>query len=355
MRKKEEEIKTEQSEAAENITETAVVLEEAKEDKKGKKEVVTISDLPGVGAATAEKLNDAGFSDMISIAVASPAEIVEIAGVGEAVARKIINAARKNLNMGFESGDELLKRAERVERITTGSKELDKLLGGGVETGSITEMYGQYASGKSQIGFQLAVNVQLPKEKGGLNGGVIFLDTESTFRVQRIKQIAEVSGLNSEEVLKNIKVARCFNSDHQMLLSEKIGELITKENIPVKLIVVDSLMSLFRSEFMGRGQLSDRQQKINKHIHALQRLADTYNIAVYVTNQVMTKPDTFFGDPTEPIGGNIVGHGMNPRVYLRKGKKGTRVAKLVDSSYLPESESVFRITEQGIKDANNGE
>ncbi len=354
MRKKEEEIKTEQSEAAETITETEVV-EEAKEEKKGKKEVVTISDLPGVGAATAEKLNDAGFSDMISIAVASPAEIVEIAGVGEAVARKIINAARKNLNMGFESGDELLKRAERIERITTGSKELDKLLGGGVETGSITEMYGQYASGKSQIGFQLAVNAQLPKEKGGLNGGVIFLDTESTFRVQRIKQLAEVSGLNPEEVLKNIKVARCFNSDHQMILSEKIGELITKENLPIKLIIVDSLMSLFRSEFLGRGQLSDRQQKINKHIHALQKLADTYNIAVYVTNQVMAKPDTFFGDPTEPIGGNIVGHGMNPRVYLRKGKKGTRVAKLVDSSYLPESESVFRITEQGIKDVDKGE
>src|SRR3989344_3141504 len=354
MKKREDETKKDQPEAAENITET-MEGEEAKDDKKGKKEVISISDLPGVGAATAEKLNDAGFSDMISIAVASPAEIVEIAGVGEAVARKIINAARKNLNMGFESGDELLKRAERVERITTGSKELDKLLGGGVETGSITEMYGQYASGKSQIGFQLAVNVQLPKEKGGLNGGVIFLDTESTFRVQRIKQLAEVSGLNSEEVLKNIKVARCFNSDHQMLLSEKIGELITKENLPVKLIIVDSLMSLFRSEFMGRGQLSDRQQKINKHIHVLQKLADTYNIAVYVTNQVMAKPDTFFGDPTEPIGGNIVGHGMNPRVYLRKGKKGTRVAKLVDSSYLPESESIFRITEQGIKDADKVE
>src|SRR3989344_1686203 len=164
MKKREDETKKDQPEAAENITET-MEGEEAKDDKKGKKEVISISDLPGVGAATAEKLNDAGFSDMISIAVASPAEIVEIAGVGEAVARKIINAARKNLNMGFESGDELLKRAERVERITTGSKELDKLLGGGVETGSITEMYGQYASGKSQIGFQLAVNVQLPKEK----------------------------------------------------------------------------------------------------------------------------------------------------------------------------------------------
>ena len=201
----------------------------------------------------------------------------------------------------------------------------------------------------SQVGFQIAVNVQLPKERGGLDGGVVFLDTESTFRVHRIKQLAEAAGLNFEEALKRIKVARCLNSDHQMLLAEKVEELI-KEGFPVRLVIVDSLMSLFRSEFTGRGELATRQQKLNKHIHKLQKLADTYNIAVYVTNQVMAKPDTFFGDPTEPIGGHIVGHGMNPRVYLRKGKKGARVAKLVDSSYLPSSEVIFNITEEGIRD-----
>ena len=318
-------------------------------EKKVEKVEFSIEELPGVGAATAEKLRDAGFSDLLSIAVASAGEIVEIAGVGEAVARKIINVARKKLDMGFETGEELLKRAEKIERITTGSKELDKLLGGGVETGSITEMYGAFASGKSQVGFQLAVNVQLPKEKGGLDGGVVFLDTESTFRVHRLKQLAEAAGLNFEEVLKRIKVARCMNSDHQMLLVEKVEEII-KEGFPVRLVIVDSLMSLFRSEFTGRGELATRQQKLNKHIHKLQKLADTYNIAVYVTNQVMSKPDTFFGDPTEPIGGHIVGHGMNPRVYLRKGKKGARVAKLVDSSYLPSSEVIFNITEEGIRD-----
>ncbi len=309
----------------------------------------SVEDLPGVGAATAERLREAGFDDLLSIAVASAGEITESAGIGEAAARKIINVARTKLDMGFETGEELLRRAERIERITTGSKELDKLLGGGIETGSITELYGAFASGKSQVAFQIAVNVQLPKERGGLDGGVVFLDTESTFRAHRIKQLAEAAGLNFEDVLKRIKVARCINSDHQMLLAEKVEEII-KEGFPVRLLIVDSLMSLFRSEYIGRGQLSARQQKLNKHIHRLQKLADTYNIAVYVTNQVMAKPDTFFGDPTEAIGGHIVAHGMNPRIYLRKGKKGTRVAKLIDSSYLPGSEVVFLITEEGIRD-----
>ena len=296
-------------------------------------EEVKLEDLPGIGAATAEKLREYGFEDLISVAVASPGELTTIAGLTEANARKVINAARTKLDMGFESGEELLKRAEKVERITTGSKELDKLLGGGLETGTITEMYAPFASGKSQIGFQLVVNTQLPKEKGGLNGVVVFIDTESTFRVERIKQIAEAAGLDPMKVLRNIRVVRAFNSDHQMLLTEKVDDLINKDKLNVRLLIVDSLMSLFRSEYSGRGQLADK-----------------YNLAVYVTNQVMSRPDVFFGDPTVPIGGHIVGHGMNPRVYLRKGKKGTRVAKMIDSSYLPEAECCFMITENGIKD-----
>ena len=324
------------------------LIEETKKEP-AKKEKIDIKDLPGVGAATAGKLNDSGYTDLLSIAVASPGELVEVACVGELAARKIIKAARDKLDMGFESGDDLLKKAERVKRIHTGSKELDKLLGGGIETGSITEMYGPYASGKSALAHSLAVSVQLPKEKGGLNGSVLFIDTESTFRVQRIKQIAEHLGLDFKKVLKNISVAKAFNSDHQMLLAEKVSDYI-KNGMNVKLVIVDSLMSLFRSDFSGRAQLANRQQKLNKHIHMLQRLADKYNVAIYVTNQVMSKPDTFFGDPTVPIGGHVLAHGMNPRVYLRKGKKGTRVAKLVDSSYLPETEIIFKITEKGIED-----
>lgn len=318
--------------------------------KEKNKEEIGIMDLPGVGAATAEKLKELGYDELMSIAVASPGELADACSMTEATARKIIVAARNSLNIGFESGEDLLKKAERIERITTGSKEMDKLLGGGIETGSITEMYGQFASGKSQVGFQLAVNVQLPKEKGGLNGGAVFIDTESTFRPQRIQQMAKAVGLDETKALKNIKVARALNSDHQMMLVETISKMIAKNEFPVRIIIVDSLMSLFRSEFHGRGQLADRQQKLNRHIHQLQKLADRYNIAVYVTNQVMAKPDVFFGDPTVPVGGHIVAHGMNPRVYLRKGKKGTKVAKLIDSSYLPEGECIFRITSEGIRD-----
>ncbi|MBS3145938.1 DNA repair and recombination protein RadA [Candidatus Woesearchaeota archaeon] len=320
------------------------------EETKKEKILDDITKLPGVGKATSEKLVSSGFDNLMSLAVASPGELIEASEITENTAKKIIYAAREKLNMGFESGIDLLKKAEKVERITTGSKEVDRLLGGGLETGTLTEFHGSYASGKSQLGYQLAINVQLPKEKGGLNSGVIFLDTESTFRPSRIKQLAEAQGLDPEEVLKNIKIARCFNSDHQTLLAEKIGDII-KEGFNAKLVIIDSLMALFRSDYTGRGTLADRQQKLNKHLHILQKLADMYNVAVYITNQVMSKPDVFFGDPTEAVGGNIVGHGINIRCYVRKGKKGTRVAKLVDSSYLPESEAIFKITPEGIQDA----
>jgi len=310
----------------------------------------TVNDLPGVGAATAEKLAESGFDTILAIAVASIGELTEASGMNESAARKLIFAAREKLSMGFETGLELLERRKNVLRITTSSKEVDRLLGGGVESGSVTEFYGPYASGKSAVAHQLAVNVQLPLDKGGYEGVAVFLDTESTFRPERIKSIAEAHGMDPLQALKNIRIVRCFNSDHQMLLAEKVADLITKDHLPVKILIVDSLMSFFRAEYIGRGTLAERQQKLNKHIHTLQKLADTYNIAVYVTNQVMAKPDTFFGDPTEAIGGHILAHGVNPRIYVRKGKKGTRVAKLIDSSYLPEGEVIFRICEEGIRD-----
>ena len=320
-----------------------------KEEKTEKKEI-QLTDLPGVGPATADKLKSAGFDTLLSIAVASPGELVEIAGVTEVAARKIINTARDSLAMGFESGDLLLKKREQIMRISTGSKAFDGLLGGGVESNGITECYGQYGAGKSALAHQIAVNVQLPKEKGGAGGMAVWLDTESTFRPERVKQIAEAQGLDPQKILKNIRVARCFNSDHQMLLAEKVDELITKEHLPIKLVIVDSLMGHFRSDFVGRGMLADRQQKLNKHIHTLLKLATSHGIAIYITNQVMTRPDVFFGDPTEAIGGHVLAHGMTTRVYLRKGKKGTRVAKMIDSPYLAEAECAFMITEKGIRD-----
>ncbi|MBS3151636.1 DNA repair and recombination protein RadA, partial [Candidatus Woesearchaeota archaeon] len=199
------------------------------------------------------------------------------------------------------------------------------------------------------IAHQLTVNVQLPKDKGGAEGMAVWIDSEGTIRPEYIAKLAEVQGLDSKEALKNFRGVRSFNSDHQVLLAEKVEELI-KEGLPIKLVIIDSLMGHFRSDFSGRGQLADRQQKLNKHLHTLMRLATQYNIAMYVTNQVMAKPDTFFGDPTEAIGGHVLHHASTYRVYLRRGKKGTRVAKLVDAPAMPESEAIFQVTEKGIED-----
>ena len=267
----------------------------------------------------------------------------------EASARKVINTARNKLDMGFESGDVLLEKRMRVVRITTGSKAFDNLIGGGLETGAVTECYGAFGSGKTTLAHQLAVNVQLPIGEGGANGVAIWIDTEGTLRPEFIKQIATARGLDSDKALKNFRGVRAFNSDHQMLLAEKIEDLI-KQGLPIKLLVVDSLMSHFRSEFVGRGTLAERQQKLNKHLHALLKLAHTYDIAVYITNQVMAKPDVFFGDPTEAIGCHVLHHASAYRVYLRRGKKGTRVAKLVDAPALPDGEAIFTVSDAGIGD-----
>lgn len=318
------------------------------EKKGGKKKPSTVEELSGVGEATAHKLADAGYDTLEVIAVSLPGELAEVAGIGEGTASKIINAARDALDMGFETGDIVLERRKHIGRVTTNSKALDELLGGGVQTQTITETYGRFSSGKSQLGFQLCVNAQMPPEQGGLGGSVAFIDVEATFRPERIVQIAKGRGLDPEVVLKNIHHARAHNSDHQMLLTDKLEDIIKEKNI--KLIVVDSLTSAFRADYVGRGTLAERQQKLNKHVHTLQRLADVYNLAVYVTNQVMDKPDMLFGDPTAPVGGNVVAHVSGYRVYLRRSKEDRRIAKLVDSPDLPDNEVVFRVTEGGLAD-----
>lgn len=322
---------------------------EAKEEGEEVKEY-KLTDIPGIGPGIATKLEAAGVYDLMGLAVMSPSTLAEMAGVGEGVARKAIQAARGMMKLGFIDGSEFERRRKDVHYITTGSKQLDALLGGkGIESRAITEAYGAFGSGKSQLGFTLAVNVQLPVEQGGSEGKSVFIDTEGTFRPERIKQIAEGIGASSEKVLKNILVARAFNSDHQILLIEKISEMI-KEGEPIKLIIIDSLTAHFRAEFSGRGQLADRQQKLNKYLHNLMKLAEQHNLAVYVTNQVMANPGMMFGDPTTPIGGHIVGHSSTYRMYLRRGKAGSRVAKLIDSPNLPDNEAQFFVTAAGVRD-----
>ena len=322
--------------------------ETLKKSEKVTKDQDSITNLPGVGAATAEKLIAVGYNDLMSIAVATPAEIIDSTGMTDVLAKKIIAVARTSLDMGFETGEDFLKRREKVDKISTGSKSFDMLLGGGFETGAIVECFGEFGSGKTQIGHIMAVNTQLLKNEK--NPVAVYIDTVNTFRPERIKDLAQGVGLDPTKVLKNIKVAKAYNSDHQMLLAEKIEDMIKNQGINVKVLIVDSLTAHFRAEFIGRGTLAERQQKLNRHMHVLLKLADMYNLCVYVTNQVMAKPDTFFGDPTQAIGGHIVAHASTFRIYLRKGKKGSRVAKLIDSPSLPDGECSFYLETSGLKD-----
>ncbi|HEV2316489.1 MAG TPA: DNA repair and recombination protein RadA [Thermoplasmata archaeon] len=319
---------------------------EAEEDDK---RAVALEDLPGVGPTTAEKLREAGYTDLMELAVASPGDVAEAAEIGTQVALHIISEARRQADVGsFESGTQLLERRKKLGRVTTNSKALDELLGGGVETQAITEFAGEFGSGKTQLAHQIAVDIQLAADQGGLSGEVVYIDTESTFRPERIVDMAKSVGLDPTTVLSKIHIARAFNSNHQMLLVTKAQELA--RNLPIRLIVVDSLTAHFRAEYAGRGELAPRQQLLNKHLHELLRFADTYNAAVVVTNQVSSRPDILFGDPTRPIGGNIVAHAATYRVYLRKSKPPKRIARLIDSPNLPEGEAVFSVTGEGVRD-----
>jgi DNA repair protein RadA len=319
------------------------------EREKPAKTEVALEDLAGVGTTTADKLREAGFTDLMELAVASPGDVAEAAEIGTAVAQKIISEARKQANVGsFEVGTVLLERRKKLGRITTGTKSLDELLGGGIETQAITEFAGEFGTGKTQLAHQAAVNVQLPVDQGGLSAETVYIDTESTFRPERIVDMAKAQGIDPAQALTRIHIARAYNSSHQMLLVQKAQELARDR--PIRLLVVDSLTAHFRSEYAGRGELAPRQQQLNKHLHELLKFGDTYNAAVVVTNQVSARPDILFGDPTRPIGGNIVAHAATYRVYLRKSKPPRRIARLIDSPNLPEGEAVFSLTSDGVRE-----
>jgi DNA repair protein RadA len=311
--------------------------------------MVELEDLPSVGEKTAQKLRDAGFADMMRLATATAKELAVKAEIGEGVAEKVIEAARKAESIDFETAYDVMERRRDVGRITVGSEAFNELIGGGIETQSITEVFGEFGSGKSQISHELAVTVQLPRDRGGLDGECVFIDTENTFRPERIEQISDGFELDHEEVLQKIHIARAFNSAHQILMADKINELI-QNGSNIKLVIVDSLMAHFRAEYVGRESLATRQQKLNQHLHALQNIANTYNVAVFITNQVQARPDAFFGSPTKAIGGHVLGHASTYRIWLKKGLAGKRIARLVDSPHLPEGECVFKITSDGIVD-----
>lgn len=344
-----------------------------------------LENLPGVGPATAEKLKEAGYERFVKIASADSSVLADEADIGDSTAVDAIQGAREEADIGgFQSSQEMLEERKEVGKISTLIPELDDLLlaegekddAGGVETQSITEVYGEYGSGKSQFTHQMVVNVQLPEEYGGLNGRAIFIDSEDSFRPSRITEMVngldddiiqacmdrDIGGgdVNNEDDLEElvrvfqdrVSVAKAHNTGHQMLLAEKaqeIAEDFHDTDFPVRLLCVDSLTSHFRSEYVGRGALAERQQKLNTHIHDIQQFANIYNAAAIVANQVQSNPDSYFGDPTKPIGGNILGHSSNYRIYIKNSKANKRIFNLVNSPNLPEGEAVARIETEGLK------
>jgi len=317
------------------------------------KETLEVNSLPGVGPVTTKKLTEAGIYTILDVAVRGPGDVADTTGFEMDKAIDLCNKARLKLveigrfDKDFVSASEIYDRRQKIERIKTGSNNLDELLIGGIETQAVTEFYGEYGTGKTQICHTLCLTVQLPFDQGGLDGDVVYIDTENTFRPERLRDIAEIRGMDPDKALERIIVAKAYNSSHQELLVGELGKVLDTSN--TRLVIVDSLMGHYRAEFLGRGTLATRQHRLNRFMHLLTRTAETRNVAIVITNQVMSAPDSFFGDPTRPVGGHVVAHTSTYRLYLRKSGKN-RIAKMKDSPYHPEHEAVFTLNEKGIDD-----
>ncbi|KAK4051893.1 RecA recombinase Rhp51 [Microbotryomycetes sp. JL201] len=307
----------------------------------------------GISTKDCEKLAEAGYATLEAVAFTPKKALCMVKGISEAKAEKILAFACKAVPMGFTTATEFHARRADLITITTGSTALDNVLGGGIETGSITELYGEFRTGKSQICHQLAVTCQLPVDMKGGEGKCLFIDTEGTFRPVRLLAIAERYGLNGEDVLDNVAYARAYNADHQANLLVQAGAMMAESRF--SLMIVDSVTALYRTDFSGRGELSARQMHLAKFLRQLLRLADEFGIAVVVTNQVVASVDNAPGAPADtkkPIGGNIMAHASTTRLALRKGRGPERIAKVVDSPCLPESEGKFQISASGIADVD---
>ena len=312
-----------------------------------------IQDIEGIGPTTARKLKEAGIVSVMDLAVTSADELaVEINASKESAAAFIIAAQKllrdsNVLEKEFITADAALEKRRSMLRCSTGSSALDDLLLGGIETQAVTEFYGEFGSGKSQICHTLCATARQPVESGGLDANTIYIDTEGTFRPERVQEIARSRGYDSTQILKSIAVCKVYNSSHLELIIKNLGKYV--DDFKAKLVVIDSVISLHRAEFAGRGTLADRQQRLNSMLHKIIRLAEIYNIAVVITNQVQSSPDTFFGDPTKAAGGNVLGHASTYRIYLRKSGEN-RIAKMIDSPYHPYSDVRFTVNERGSDD-----
>ncbi|KAF6251899.1 Rad51-like protein [Scenedesmus sp. NREL 46B-D3] len=314
-------------------------------------EIEALAEL-GVSAADVKKAKEGGFYTIQSL-IMNPRKqrLHAVKGLSEAKADKMVEAAKKLTTAGsWISGAEAMqKRAREIVKVTTGAAALDTLLGGGMETKAITELYGEYRTGKTQLCHTLCVAVQLPITQGGGAGKAAYVDTEGTFRPERIRAIAARFNLDPDAVLDNIVVGRAHTVDGQMELLQAVGAKMVEE--PYKLLIVDSIMALFRTDFTGRGELAERQQKLGQMMALLKKISEEFNVAVVVTNQVMSDPGggmTFVADPKKPVGGHVMAHASTQRLYLRKGKGEQRVAKVVDSPCLAEGEASFALSDDGV-------
>lgn len=308
----------------------------------------------GISAADVKKMEEAGFHTVESIAYTPKKTLLAIKGISEAKADKILAEAAKLVPMGFTTATEFHQKRSEIIQVTTGSKELDKLLQGGIETGSITEIFGEFRTGKTQLCHTMAVTCQLPIDMGGGEGKCLYIDTEGTFRPERLLAVSERYGLSGSDVLDNVAYARAYNSDHQSQLLIQAAAMMAESRYA--LLIVDSATALYRTDYSGRGELAARQMHLARFLRMLLRLADEFGVAVVITNQVVAQVDgaaMFSSDPKKPIGGNIIAHASTTRLYLRKGRGETRICKIYDSPCLPEAEAMFAINADGIGDAKD--
>ncbi|WP_428323686.1 DNA repair and recombination protein RadA [Nitrosopumilus sp.] len=318
-----------------------------------------LTDLPGVGAVTAKKLTDLGIHDVLFLTTFAVPDLADVTGMdlisAENLMIKATTALRKEneIKPRFQRGGDVKKDRENVEYIETGSDSLNKLFGKGLEVDATTEVYGEFGSGKTQFSHTMCVRVQLPKDQGGLSdedkpARVLYIDTENTFRPERITTIAEKIGIDPDEALDNIIHANAINTAELKMIVNESGKLIEEEN--VRLLVIDSATGLFRGEYIGRGKLSDRQGQLNRFINLVSRITERYHCATIVTNQVMKDPNgNPYADPTKPIGGDIFAHNSTYRIYFKKVGKN-RIARMVDSPGHGEIEVNFALNDRGVVD-----
>jgi len=289
----------------------------------------------GIARADVNKLAHAGFCTVQSVAHATLKKLCECKGISENKALKLREVAYKLVPSTFTTAAVELQTRENMVMLSTGSAELDRLLEGGIETGSLTELYGEFRTGKTQLCHTLCVTCQLPLESGGGEGKAMYIDTEGTFRPQRLVAIAERFGVNAEMVLENVVFARAHNSEQQYELLKQACALMSEDRF--SLLIVDSATALYRTDYMGRGELSERQMQLAQFLRQLTRMASEFGIAVVLTNQVVANPDGMaMKEATKPIGGNIIAHASHTRLQLRKGRGENRVCKVIDSPSIAE-------------------